>query len=179
MFVLGIELQNDFKLFQGLGVLFHFVINDTEAFVRLMEAGVGLERLLVLLDGWRVFLFEQVGIAEIFHDDRIFGVPGESRPVGSDRLGESSLLPVSHSQFIKKKGAIVLGFVPGRFEKGDDLIGLAALVEERRFFRQAIKWGQLLPRDSLGAYGAGEQEAEKEKGKEREIKIGEELLSFP
>jgi len=155
------------------------IVDNPQTCVRLMEAGVGLERLLILFDGWRVFLFEEVSIAEIFHDDRVFRVPGQSRPVGSDRLGEFSLLPVGHSQFIEKKGAVVFWVVPGRLEKGDDLVGLAAFVEERRFLGQEIKWGKLLPRGSLGTYGAGRQEAEKGKGKKEEIKIGEEPLSFP
>ena len=91
LFVLGVELQNDFKFLQGLGVLFHLIVGDAEACVSLMEAGIGLERLFILFNGCRVFLFEQMGIAEIFHDDRVFRIPGQGRPVGSDRIGKSSL----------------------------------------------------------------------------------------
>ena len=58
------------------------------------------------------------------------------------------------------------------------MVGLAAFVEEGGFFGQAVEWRKLFPPGSLRSGDAGMEEAEK-KERKKEIKIGEEPLSFP
>lgn len=178
--VLRTELENDFKFIQRFRIFLQSVIGHPQAVMGLMESRVPPQGLLELFNGQGILFFQKMGIAQIFHEDGIFGIAKESRPVRFDRLGIFPEIPIGYTELIEEKGAVVLLVSFVGFEEGNDFIVLAAAIELGRFLSQLIKTGEHRPlRRPNGACNASESNSAQEENNNEKKEKGEEPLSFP
>lgn len=102
-------------------------------------------------------------------------------PISLDRFRKLSLIPVGNPQFVEKQGAIVFLVSFVGLKEGNDLIGLAALIQEGSLFGQTVEAGEFILLGFLGGGFQGEKADTQNQDKRQDgmKKRGEGPLPFP
>ena len=102
-------------------------------------------------------------------------------PVSLDRFGKLSVIPVGNPQFVEKQAAIVFLVSFVGLKEGNDLIGLAALIQEGSLFGQTVEEGEFIFPGflSCGFQGGKADTQNQDKRQDRMKKRGEGPLPFP